>query len=182
MNSVDLDGFLASVEQRAFRMANFAVKNPDDALEIVQDAMLRLSQRYADKDCSDWAPLFYRILHNRINDHHRSSKTRNRWLYWFEQFSSSDSDKDSDHNLDLVDEDSLDGEQQLLVDQSMESLNEAISELPRRQREAFFLRCWEGLSTRQTALAMGCSEGSVKTHYSRAINFLKTALTDRGHG
>lgn len=180
LKTVDLDSFLASIEQRAFRMANYAVKNQDDALDIVQDAMFKLTQRYAEKDSSEWPPLFYRILHNRINDHHRSSKTRNKWLHWFEQFSPA-GDDDSAATQEFVDEDGRDGEELLQIDQSMDTLNDAIVDMPPRQREAFLMRCWEGLSTRETATAMGCSEGSVKTHYSRALKFLKSALTEQGH-
>lgn len=172
-----LEQFLRRSEQRAFRIVRYAVGHDEDALDIVQDSMFRLVRRYAKRPSSEWPPLFHRILQNGIRDHYRRQATRNRWLGWVEHFRG-DTEEAASPIEDYVDEHALDGAQQLQVDQSMEAMEAAIRALPRRQQQVFLLRCWEGLSTRETAEAMACSEGSVKTHYFRALNNLRKALTD----
>lgn len=171
-----LEQFLMRSEQRAFRIVRYAVGHDEDALDIVQDAMFRLVRHYAERPSAEWPPLFHRILQNGIRDHYRRQSTRNRWLGWLEHFKGDDEDANPIENY--VDETSLDGARQLEVDQSMAVLDAAIRALPRRQQQVFLLRCWEGLSTREAAEAMGCSDGSVKTHYFRALNSLRKALTD----
>lgn len=172
-----LEQFLMQAEQRAFRIVRYAVGHDEDALDIVQDAMFKLVRRYSKRPSSEWAPLFHRILQNGIRDHWRRQNTRNRWFGWLSHFRS-ESDDDGELPTDQwIDENSLDGERQLEVDQNIAAIETAIRALPPRQQQVFLLRCWEGLSTRETAEAMGCSEGSVKTHYFRALNALKKALT-----
>lgn len=173
----DLNGFLASVERRAFRIARFALGNDDDALDAVQDAMLKLACRYQNNAVDEWPKLFHRILQNRINDFHRRHSVRKRWLSWFDQFGNVDEEGDSGAEAVLVDS-SPDIEQQLCTQQGLEQLDTAIENLPPKQQQVFLLRCWEGLSTKDTAAAVGCSEGSVKTHYFRALNSLKNALAE----
>jgi RNA polymerase sigma-70 factor (ECF subfamily) len=179
LDTDDLDSFLASVERRAFRIARFALGNDDDALDAVQDAMLKLVSRYAKNPVSEWPALFHRILQNAITDIRRRSNVRKRWLSWFDQFGHSDSEQDNvETDSYLVDELTPNGEWKLVLEQGLEQLDQAIDNLPAKQQQVFLLRCWEGLSTRDTALAVGCSEGSVKTHYFRALNRLKDALAE----
>ncbi len=170
----DLEQFLASVEQRAFRIARVALRNDDDALDVVQDAMLQLAQRYGSRPAEEWRPLFYRILQNRVRDYQRRRQVRNRLLRWWPAFSSDDDasddpvDQASDEGPSIVD--------RLAAGEAMQRLEQALTALPARQQEAFMLRNFEGLDVAQTASAMGCSAGSVKTHYSRAIHTLRERL------
>lgn len=173
-----MDAFLASVERRAFRMAQIATGNREDALDIVQDAMFGLVKRYGHKPETLWKPLFYRILGSRINDWRRRTRVRNRWRHWFGR--SLDLETDEDGNpMDRLPDPSEDGPvRQVLVDAASRALDSALRQLPPRQQQAFLLRAWEGLSVSETAEAMGCSVGSVKTHYSRALQFLRLQLED----
>ncbi len=179
LDSADLDKFLASIERRAFRIARFALGNDDDALDAVQDAMLKLVSNYKDKGQDEWSALFHRILQNAIKDIQRRGKVRKRWLSWFDQFSREDNDDEAlETDNMLVDHLTPNGEWKLVLEQGIEQLNLAIDNLPTKQQQVFLLRCWEGLSTKDTAVAVGCSEGSVKTHYFRALNSLKDALAE----
>jgi len=169
-----LDKFLHSVQNRAFRIAQLATGNPEDALDLVQDAMFKLVEKYSDRDESEWTPLFYRILTSRINDWYRRSSVRNRhrtYLYADEESNEDPIQTAADHYGKQPDKDSE-------TDQSMVKLQQILEQLPPRQQQAFLLRAWEGLDVRQTAAAMSCAEGSVKTHYSRAIHTLREALGD----
>ncbi len=171
-----LDQFLASVERRAFRIADIATRDRDEALDIVQDAMMRLAKSYADKPPEEWPALFHRILENAIQDWRRRRKVRNRWLAWGS--SSADPEDDSDPIERLPDQAPIPDADALMRDEAMRRLWEALEDLPQRQREAFSLRVWEGLSVEQTAQAMGCSDGSVKTHLSRALAKLRGQLAE----
>lgn len=164
--------FLASVEQKAYRMALFAVKHRDDALDIVQDAMLQLVQRYGGRPETDWPPLFHRILQNRIMDAHRSKRWSRMLTPWRE-----DPD-DGEAVTALADSKQLPQAERLQQDRAMARLQTALQDLPVRQQQAYLLRHWEGLDVKQTAQAMRCSEGSVKTHLSRALTHLKKELTE----
>ncbi|OGI52268.1 MAG: RNA polymerase sigma factor [Candidatus Muproteobacteria bacterium RIFCSPHIGHO2_12_FULL_60_33] len=170
-----LDRFLAGVERRAFVMARLATGNADDAHDIVQDAMLTLVSRYASRGEQEWGPLFHTILQSRIIDWHRRSKVRNRLRVWFGK---RDEDDEDDPLQNIVDGRSPDPPAQLKDKQAMAALEAAIHKLPPRQQQAFLLRAWEGLDVAQTAHAMKCSEGSVKTHYSRAVHTLREQLED----
>jgi RNA polymerase sigma-70 factor (ECF subfamily) len=170
-----LDRFLAGVEKRAFRIAQMAVRDRDDALDIVQGAMLRLARNYGQRPSEEWKPLFYRILYNGIRDWQRRGAVRSRIFSIWPSASRSDDDEPGDpyeHVADQLPEPS----QRLMADEAMQKLEAAVEALPARQREAFVLRCLEGLDVAQTATAMGCSEGSVKTHYFRALNTLRQQL------
>jgi RNA polymerase sigma-70 factor (ECF subfamily) len=164
-----LDGFLAQIERRAYQMALFAVTEREAALDLVQEAMLRLVRRYADRPEAQWRPLFYRILHNLINDYHRRGKWRNLFHSWFggedEEMSGLEAERQPDDPMQLF-----------ANEQAMTQLEAALTALPLRQRQAFLLRTWEGLDVSDTAQAMGCSEGSVKTHTARAMQSLRQAL------
>ena len=170
-----LDRFLAGVEKRAFRIAQMAVRDRDDALDIVQGAMLRLARSYGQRPSEEWKPLFYRILYNGIRDWQRRSTVRSRIFSIWPSGSRGDEDEPADpyeHVADQLPEPS----QRLMADEAMQRLEKAVEALPARQREAFVLRCLEGMDVAQTATAMGCSEGSVKTHYFRALNTLRAQL------
>ncbi|GAC1302268.1 MAG: RNA polymerase sigma factor [Steroidobacteraceae bacterium] len=173
--SRELDTFLASVERRAFRMAQIALRDPDDALDVVQDAMLKLARSYSSRPSAEWRPLFYRILENGIRDVQRRRTVRNKLMAWMPA-RREDSDEDAQNPLDTVADASADVPESLMRDQAMQKLEGCLRNLPARQREAFMLRNLEGLDVGETARAMGCSPGSVKTHYSRAVHALREQL------
>jgi RNA polymerase sigma-70 factor, ECF subfamily len=154
-------------------MAELAVRDRDAALDIVQDTMIRLVRSYAHKPQSEWRPLFFRILSNRITDHQRRAAVRNRLFVWLTPAAAED---DSDPVAELPDPNPDQPEQNLQRDAAMQAVEAAVRALPARQREAFLLRHMEGLDVADTAAAMGCSEGSVKTHYFRAIHALRAQL------
>ena len=176
--SASLDIFLAKVERRAFVMAEIASGNPDDALDLVQDAMMAFASRYGNKPSEEWPPLFYRVLQNRIRDWHRRRQVRNRWLGWLGRCDSQDEDA-PDPIQTAADPHGRTPEQELAREQAGEQLVAAIEALPLRQQQAYLLRQWEGLDVADTAKAMGCSSGSVKTHLSRAMLNLRNKLA--GH-
>ena len=171
----NLDQFLAAHERRAFRIAMLATGEQADALDIVQEAMIKLVKRYAHKPNNEWAALFHRILQNAIVDWHRKEKVRRRWRHWFGRH---DEEQQQDA-LEQVEQGGTHQPDELLEQQNaMHRLDELIHQLPLRQQQAFLLRQWEGLDVAQTARAMGISEGSVKTHYSRAVHSLRTQLEE----
>jgi RNA polymerase sigma-70 factor (ECF subfamily) len=169
-----MDRFLAGVERRALRMAQIAVGSSDEALDIVQDAMLQLARRYGDRPQTEWPPLFYRILENRIRDFQRRQTVKRKIFGWMKPPTDDDSGEDQ---LALVaDPDRPEAVDILKQAEAMKVLSRALRRLPARQREAFELRVWEGLSVDETARAMGCTDGSVKTHLSRALHALRAQL------
>lgn len=171
-----LERFLAEVERRALRIAEIGVRNRDEALDLVQDAMIKLARNYVDRSSEEWTPLFYRILQNGVRDWHRRQAVRNRVMVWFGRVTPQDDD------FDIIaaapDPAGRSPEEQLQNSEAMESLEHAVHALPARQREAFMLRTFECMDVAGTAVAMGCSEGSVKTHYSRAVHSLRETLGD----
>ena len=177
-NSQAMDGFLASVERRAFRMAQIATKNSEDALDIVQDTMLRMVGRYGNKPEAEWKPLFYRILISRIRDWYRRQKVRNRWRTWLPFTRQKGEALDADPIEALPDPVSQNPSQQIIINQSLAAVDRALQSLPPRQQQAFLLRAWEGLSVREAAAVMKCSRGSVKTHYARALLKLRDLLEE----
>ncbi|OYY48430.1 MAG: RNA polymerase sigma factor [Methylophilaceae bacterium 17-43-7] len=171
-----MEAFLAEIERRAFRMAQLATGNRDDALDIVQDTMIKLVQKYSNHPPSSWKPLFYSILESRIMDWHRRQSVRNRFRSWLDRPSD---DEDTEDQLEQQPADiSSFPDIQLQDAEFMEHLNQALSEMPLRQQQVFLLRIWEGLDISDTAKAMQCSQSSVKTHYSRALEKLRIALKD----
>ena len=171
-----MQSFLADIEGRAFSIAQFATGNREDALDIVQDTMMKLVQNYSTYEQSSWKPLFYSILQTRILDWHRRQSVRNRfrsWLHW-------DEEDDAENPLEQVaDTPQSAPDFQLQDAQFSGALNRALGQLPLRQQQVFLLRVWEGLDISDTAAAMQCSESSVKTHYARALKKLRTQL--EGH-
>lgn len=171
-----LETFLAEVERKAFRMAQIALRHEADALDVVQDAMMQLAHRYGSRPSAEWRPLFYRILENRIRDMQRRRIVRQRVMTWM-PWRSEDEEEAPDPVAQAADQ----GPQppaELESEQTLQALEEALSQLPGRQRQAFLLRNIEGLDVAQTAAAMKCSQGSVKTHYFRAVQALRSKLGD----
>ena len=186
-----LDRFLAGVERRAYRMAFVATGNREDALDIVQDAMMKLAQKYADRSVDDWGPLFHRILQSTIRDWYRRQKVRNQWRTWLEFTKVGVQQRSGKESTDIGDDaqghniiDSFEDVHgqgpvlKLVNERAMEELELALHKLPMRQQQAFLLRVLEGLNVEETAQAMGCTQGSVKTHFSRAVHTLRKQLED----
>lgn len=171
---LNLDAFLASVERRAYRMALLATREPADALDIVQDAMLKLVQKYRTRPNLEWPALFQRILQNRILDWHRRQTRTQRWLVFLKPANEDDDAEDA--LAQVADEKEHNPANLLALANDMEILLQAVEALPIRQQQAFLLRAWEGLDTAATAAAMECSEGAVKTHYFRALQSIRAAL------
>ncbi len=170
-----LDRFLRGIERRALRIAELSTHHREDALELVQDAMLAFARSYADKPEDEWPPLFHRVLDSRILDFHRRSQVRRRWRVWFGRRA----DENEEDPLEQVADPGDPGPMLRMADgQTRAALEAALRALPLRQRQTFLLRIWEGLDVAQTAAAMGCSEGSVKTHLSRALAALRPRLED----
>lgn len=172
-NNQRMDVFLKSVERQAYRIALIGTSQPADALDLVQDAMIKLVEKYAKKPEEQWKPLFYRILHNLIKDFHRKRSLRSRWFSWLV----TDDDEGSEDPLHrYADPQEKGAEHQLQLSGTFAELEQALKDLPFRQQQVFLLRAWEELSVAETALVMKCSEGSVKTHYFRALERLRTKL------
>ena len=171
-----LDQFLSSVEKRAFKIAQLGLRNDDDALDAVQDSMMKLVQSYASRAVDEWRPLFYRILANRIRDMQRRRTVRGRIMAWMPVREAED-DEEFDPIAQAPSHDAGPAKR-LELDEAIGVLETAVAELPARQQEAFLLRNLEGLDVAETASVMGCSEGSVKTHYFRALASLRASLGD----
>ncbi|MBV8783672.1 MAG: RNA polymerase sigma factor [Gammaproteobacteria bacterium] len=170
-----LNQFLAGVELKAFKIAQAALRHEDDALDAVQDAMLQLARAYAHRPAQEWKPLFYRILENRIRDMQRRRTVRGRVIAWLPLRGGED-DEDEHDPIAQAPSSEPQPPRRLELDEAMGALEKALAALPRRQQQAFMLRTLEGLDVAQTAAAMGCSEGSVKTHYFRALQTLRAQL------
>jgi RNA polymerase sigma-70 factor (ECF subfamily) len=159
-----LERFLAGVEKRAFRIAKLSLRDHDEAQDVVQDAMINLARNYAGHPEEQWRPLFYRILRNRITDYQRRSRVRRGVIAWWPGSMADDGPPDPVESAP---------DPSGTPEQLLERIGRALADLSSRQREAFLLRNFEGLDVAQTAIAMGCSEGSVKTHYFRAVQALQ---------
>ncbi|MCV2883782.1 RNA polymerase sigma factor [Aestuariibacter sp. AA17] len=172
---ISIEAFLQDVEKKAYRIALFSVREHAEALDLLQDAMVKLVTKYADKKPNEWKPLFYRILQNRITDWHRQQKVKS-FIGFFTNSDGEDTTEDYSHAAPHYDE---------LPDQSMETsqqqqaVMDVLKTLPAKQQQCFLLRSWEGMSVAETALAMGCSEGSVKTHFFRAVTKLRALLEEQ---
>jgi RNA polymerase sigma-70 factor (ECF subfamily) len=181
----ELSAFLAGVERRAFKQAVFAVRDEEAALDVVQDAMMRLSERYGDRLAEELPPLFQRILQNAIRDWFRRQKVRSTWTTLLSALAPGRAEEDDQDPLDTLQEAGeanreASPQDRLERSQVIEIIEQELSRLPARQREAFVMRYWEELDVAETATAMGCSEGSVKTHCSRAAHALAIALRAKG--
>ena len=180
----ELSDFLAGVEKRAFKQAVYAVRKDESALDIVQDAMIKLAEKYGDKPSAELPMLCQRILQNTISDFFRREKVRNTWVSLFSSMSTTSDGEDFDV-LEIYQNESEND----TVESSAEKLERAevlgiieeeVEKLPARQREAFLMRYWNDMDVAETAEAMKCSVGSVKTHCSRATHALAKALKARG--
>ena len=170
--------FLASVERRAFCMARVSAENRDDALDIVQDTMFRMVRSYRQKPEKEWRPIFFRILQNRIRDYRRRGRIRRRLQVWLPFLNHTENGQTEDPVNDVQDQNTPDPMEQAAVRQSIAALEAALRTLPVRQQQVFLLRAWEGMSVKEAAFVMKCSEGTVKTHYSRAVHRLREMLED----
>lgn len=154
-------------------MAVIATGNREDALDVVQDAMIKLVQKYAGRGADEWGPLFHRILQTTIRDWYRRSRVRNRLRHVFFR----NEETEEEDPVDCI-PDSREATPERILDgsQGIEAIDKALRQLSLRQQQVFLLRAWEGLDVKETAEAMGCSQGSVKTHYSRAVQALRRSL------
>ncbi len=181
-SSKELSDFLASVERRAFKQTAYAVHDEHAALDIVQDAMMKLVEKYAKKPIEEYPMLFQRILQNTTRDFWRRQKVRNLWTTLLSAFGASSDDGEERDPLETIDveDDSDEPSVQLERKQTIKIIENALEKLPARQREAFLLRYWEEMDVAETASVMGCSDGSVKTHCSRAVHALAEELKKQG--
>lgn len=168
-----LEQFLAQIEQRAYRTALLTTRKSADALDIVQEAMLKLVRHYRTRTAAEWPLLFQRILQHCLMDWHRQ-QARNR--KWFWQQPNDDVDAEDEMNQ-IVDEREQNPAELLVRASDINIVLKALENLPLRQRQTFMLRAWEGFDVKTTAQVMACSEGSVKTHYFRALQALRSELT-----
>jgi len=180
----EMSDFLASVERRAFKQCVYSVHDDEAALDIVQDAMMRLAEKYSDRPPTELPMLFQRILQNAMRDHFRRTKVRSTWTTLLSNMGLGGEDDDADplETLGVEDQGNIPASpaDRLEQGQVMAAIEEAVRGLPDRQREAFMLRYWEELDVSETAKVMGCSEGSVKTHCSRATHALAKVLRSKG--
>ena len=181
----ELADFLKGVEKRAWKRAVYAVRDDDAALDIVQDSMIRLSTKYADRPAAELPLVFQRILSNATMDWFRRQKVKNQVVRNFSDFEGASGGGEDFDILEVLEtlgssmefESAADSVQRAQI---LQLIDGAVQALPGRQREAFLLRYWEELDVAETAAAMGCSEGSVKTHCSRAVHALAKALQAKG--
>ena len=181
----ELAAFLAEVERRAYKQAVFAVRDQHVALDIVQDAMLKLTDKYAGRPAAELPLLFQRILQNTIRDFYRRQKVRSLWTTLFSSLQPRDDNSEDYDPLESMETEGPGGKGDSPADRLERAqiagvIGQGLERLPPRQREAFLLRYWEELDVAETAQAMGCSEGSVKTHCSRATHALAVFLKDKG--
>jgi RNA polymerase sigma-70 factor (ECF subfamily) len=171
-----MEAFLMDIEKRAYHMAIFACGTHADALDLLQDSMIKLVTNYKDRPSNEWKPLFYKILQNRIRDWHRHQKVRNLVFFWKSNTLDDETDVFSSQ-IDYANQTATpDKEFEKSVQQT--AALKYLKQLSAKQQQCFLLRCWEGLSVAHTADAMGCSQGSVKTHYFRAVTKLKTLMEE----
>jgi RNA polymerase sigma-70 factor, ECF subfamily len=180
----ELSDFLTQVERRAFKQTAYAVRDEHAALDIVQDAMMKLAERYAMRPASEFPMLFQRILQNTMRDFWRRQKVRSVWTSLLSSFNLTGTDGEDLDPFEVFNSAEHDPryepEAQLAQQQTMGLIEDALTKLPARQREAFVMRYWEDMDVAETALAMGCSQGSVKTHCSRAVRALAVILEKHG--
>jgi RNA polymerase sigma-70 factor (ECF subfamily) len=175
-----LDRFLSAVEKRGYRMALAQLGDRDDALDAVQDAMFTLVRKYAARDESEWTPLFWTILRSRITDQQRRRAFRNRFRAWFGAGldGGGRDEADADDPLEAIAGTAVEPSVLLEHRSTLAAVDAAVRALPARQQQAFVLRIYQELDVATTARAMGCSEGSVKTHLSRAMSVLRETLEE----
>ena len=164
-----LNQFFISHEKKAYSIALMSLRHQDDALDVIQDVMIKFVEKYKNKKTDLWAPLFYRMLHNRITDTHRANTKNKKFFKFFDKSESDALENIEDTNeMDIINQ----------IDNAMkiDNLQQALKALPNRQLQAFICRIWEGLSVAQTAQSMKCSQGSVKTHLFRALKNIRNQI------
>jgi RNA polymerase sigma-70 factor, ECF subfamily len=171
-----LDRFLARFETEAYKLAFVITQNRDDALEVVQDSMLKLVHKYSHKTAEEWRLLFFRILQNRLRDYQRRKSLRQ--LFHLSPNKSQD-DPQSDALEQIKDQHSASPDSELHSANAIQQIQQALGRLPLRQQQVFLLRAWQEFSTSETAFTLSISEGSVKTHYKRAIEQLRAQLGEQ---
>ena len=171
-SGIEMDAFLREVEKRAYRITAASIRDADEAFDIVQDAMISLVRKYSGRPAEEWRPLFYRILKNRIRDWQRHGVVKGRVLSFF----GGQEGETYDPVAQAPGPATSNPDEAVARGEAMAALEKELAKVPRRQREAFMLRNFEGLSVSETAIAMNCSEGSVKTHYFRAVHRLRGSL------
>jgi RNA polymerase sigma-70 factor (ECF subfamily) len=171
-----LEEFLKYIERRAFHMARLSTRQIDDAHDIVQEAMYKLIEKYADKQPLDWKPLFFTILNSKITDYYRRNSIKDKLFFTSKAITTADDYYSNWESDSAIGSETSEPDSQFLQQRNIHELSRCIEQLSHRQKQAFMMRCWEGYSTQETANLMACSEGSVKTHYSRAISKLKNTL------
>ncbi len=180
----ELSDFLASSERRAFKQCVFSVQDEQAALDIVQDAMMKLAEKYSSRPAAELPLLFQRIVQNGVRDHFRRQKVRSTWTTLLSSLGMGGEDDDADplETMEVEDDSNVPASPAAQLEQSevMAAIEQAVQALPERQRQAFMLRYWEELDVSETAKVMGCSEGSVKTHCSRATHALAKVLRSKG--
>jgi RNA polymerase sigma factor (sigma-70 family) len=181
----ELSDFLEHVERRAFKQAVYAVRKDEAALDIVQDAMIKLAEKYGDKPAAELPMLFQRILQTTILDYFRREKVRNTWVSLFSGLARPGGDEEEFDILGSYEAEQGSSAAESSADQveraqTLRVIENEVQKLPSRQREAFLMRYWQDMDVAETAEAMGCSEGSVKTHCSRATHTLAAALQAKG--
>lgn len=177
--SQSLDRFIREAGRRARVIAEMAVRDREAAMDIVQDSLMALVSRYADRPHDEWAPLLHTILQSRIMDWRRREARRGKWFSWLRPADPEQEEDPLENIPGRVEDEPLD---RLERAGRIEDIRQALEELPERQRQAFLLRAWEGFDTITTASIMGCSDGSVKTHYARALQALRARLADESGG
>jgi len=183
-SEIELTEFLKSVEKRAFKRSVYHVRNEESALDIVQESMMKLAEHYGHKPVDELPMLFQRILSNCTLDWFRRQKVQNALFSNMSDFESANESEDFNllEALDASSGSDQGESAESITDraQTLQSIEEEIKQLPTRQREAFLMRYWEEMDVAETAAAMGCSQGSVKTHCSRAVSALSQALRAKG--
>lgn len=167
-----LNQFFIGHEKKAFTIAFMSVKNKEDALDIVQDVMIKFVEKYKHKDIDLWPPLFFRMIHNRITDVHRANTQKKKYFVFF--------NNENTHTIEnITDDKTVSILDQIDNTMKIENLQLALKQLPTRQLQAFICRIWEGLSVAQTAQSMKCSQGSVKTHLFRALKTIRSQVVSK---
>ena len=169
--------FVEKMTGRALVMMESSTGHHDVAMDIVQESFIALHQNYLKKPVDEWTPLFYTILNNRLMDWHRREQRKQKRFAWFKPVLVEQEETEIDPTLLVEDPKNIDPSEFLSQSHTLEEIQKAVARLPIRQQQAFLLRAWENMDTKTTAQIMDCSEGSVKTHYHRAIQTLRSHLS-----
>ncbi len=170
-NTAKLNQFFIAHEKKAYAIAFMSLNNQEDALDVVQDVMIKFVQKYSDKEKSCWVPLFYRMINNKVTDFHRANTKKNK-LFSFP----TNNEEQEEPLSNFEDKNQIDIINQINNEMTISHLQIALNDLPTRQLQSFMCRIWEGLSVAETAQSMKCSQGSVKTHLFRALSNLRSKV------